>query len=83
MVKIGTPNKFDPMDTMDIYAAPGTKVRFMNCNGYPSERVKAAEELDTSTIYTVNRIEVGGSSSRVYFEHNPGRGYNTVMFTEV
>lgn len=83
MVKIGATPKFDPMKSMDIYSPKGTKVRFKNRGGYPYQLSKAAEELDMDTTYVVDRIEVHSFESTVYFEQNPNRGYNTVMFAEV
>lgn len=67
---------------MNIYAPKGTKVRFLNFNGQEWERQKAATVFDTEKEYTVERIDVGGFSSDVYFEEVAGP-WNTVMFLEV
>lgn len=70
-------------ETMDIYSSAGTKVRFLNKNGYDNERETAAKVFDTTTIYTVKNIEVHSSVSYVTLEEYPERSYNSVMFTEV
>lgn len=67
---------------MNIYAQKGTKVRFLNFNGQEWEREKAATVFDIETEYTVDRTDVGGWSSDVYFEEVAGP-WNTVMFLEV
>lgn len=65
--------------SMNIYSHPGTRVRFLNENGYDHERTSAAEVFDTERYYTVSEIDVGNWSSTVHFEEVEG-WWNTVMF---
>ena len=67
---------------MDIYAKPGTKVKFLGCNGYEFELQEAMKTFVPGEILTVDNIEVGGWSSSAEFEEFPGR-WNTVMFGDV
>jgi hypothetical protein len=71
------------MSIMDIYAPTGTKVRFINANGYDHERKAAASILDTAKTYTVASTNVRQSSSSVYLQEIPTRSFNTVMFETV
>ncbi len=70
-------------EIMNIYSAPGTKVRFLNKNGYEYDLEHARKYLNTNRIYTVRNIDVGGWSSTVYLEEVPGEYFNTVCFKEV
>lgn len=67
---------------MDIYAPVGTKVRFLNENGYDFELEHAKKVFDVNKTYTVKDITIYSSSSDVVFEEVDGE-WNTVMFTEV
>lgn len=71
---------FEPMS---IYAPEGTKVKFMNENGFDREKEYANKILDKNQIYTVDRVEVGGWVSYVYLKEFPNEAFNTVMFKEV
>lgn len=64
---------------MDIYAKPGTKVRFLNRNGYDRDLEYANEVLNTEDVYEVERVDIGGWSSSVYLVGQK-RPFNTVMF---
>lgn len=61
----------------------GRKVRFLNDNGWDSEREHAAEFFEEGQILTVKEIYVGRSNSDVEFEELPGKKFNTVMFADV
>lgn len=68
---------------MDIYAKPGTKVRYAGTGGYDGERAIATEHIEVGTVLTVKNIKVGGFMSYVEFEELPNIRFNTVMFEEV
>ncbi len=68
---------------MNIFAEPGTKVRFLDKNGHPTKREHAAKLLDTEQVYTVESTEVHSSSSTVTLVEVPLRKFNTVMFKKV
>lgn len=69
--------------TMSIRVTPGTKVRYMDRNGYDADRRYAREFLIPGNVYTVAHIEVHSSSSNVALEEVPDKRFNTVMFMEV
>lgn len=79
----GHPKQVKRGTSMDIYSKPGTKVRYLDENGYDHQPVDAREAgLVKGQLYEVDRIEVGGWSSEVFlkgFKH----GFNTVMFENV
>ena len=68
---------------MDIYAKPGTKVRYTGIGGYDSDKTYADTHLNVNAIVTVKSVDVGGFTSYVEFEEIPGCSFNTVMFEEV
>jgi hypothetical protein len=68
---------------MNIYAKPGTKVRYLAKNGYEGERKFANTILSEGQILTVAETDVGGWRTTVYFEEYPRCGFNSVMFEEV
>ena len=68
---------------MDIYAKPGTKVRYTGIGGYDSDKEYAKMHLEVGAIVTVKEIDVGNFTSYVEFEETPGCAFNTVMFEEV
>lgn len=68
---------------MDIYAKPGTKVRFTGLGGYDTQQANARKYINVGDILTVKKIEVGSWSSSVCFEEWPHNNFNTVMFEEV
>lgn len=73
----------DRYDVMGIYSLPGTKVRFaFPDNGWPFDKELAAKLLVVDEVYTVERTNVGGSSSDVFLREVPGVRFNTVLFTD-
>jgi hypothetical protein len=68
---------------MDIYSKPGTKIVFINKNGYDHERESANKILKVGQIYTVESIDVRSFVSYVKLEEVPGKGFNTVMFERI
>jgi hypothetical protein len=48
--------------------------------GYAIDQQTAAEHLEVGEVYTVERLEVGRSSSRLWLIDVPGVAFNTVMF---
>lgn len=68
---------------MDIYARPGTKVRFTGYGGYDSQQANAREHLMVDAVYHVQSTEVGSWSSTVRLQEVAGHDFNTVMFAEV
>jgi hypothetical protein len=50
--------------------------------GYEGDQRQAAEHLTAGEVYTVLRLEVGRSSSRLFLDipHGPTFGFNTVLF---
>lgn len=68
---------------MNIYAPPGSEVRYLDKNGYDIQRENAKKAgLVKGEIYIVSDIEVGRSSSVVFLEGFKD-GFNTVMFRGV
>lgn len=57
----------------------GSKVKFVNHNGYESEREHAASVFNESDELTVEMCRIGNSSSTYKFEGIDGN-WNTVMF---
>jgi hypothetical protein len=70
------------IETMDIYAKPGTKVYFLGQNGYESELNIALKTFEIGKELTVMFIERGSSISYVTFLEYPDRSFNTVMFSQ-
>lgn len=64
------------------FAGKGEKVRFMNKNGYDSEREKALKDIGLERIVTIVNCDIGSSSSTYTFEEVPG-SWNTVMFDKM
>jgi hypothetical protein len=68
---------------MDIYAKPGTKVRYSGKNGYGFEHKKFLDDgIEIGAIFTIRNVEIGQSKSYVSFEEIDGK-YNTVIFEEI
>ena len=65
---------------MDIYAKPGTKVRYTGEGGYDNDKHFANSRLNVGDVLTVKNINVGNFMSYVEFEEVPGCNFNTVMF---
>lgn len=68
---------------MDIYAKPGTKVRYTGEGGYDNDKHFANSHFKVGDVLTVKNIKVGNFMSYAEFEEHPGRNFNTVMFEEV
>lgn len=71
------------IETMNIYAKPGTKVYFLGKNGYEGELNVALKTFEIGTELTVKSIAVASSISYVTFEEYPNKSFNTVMFSEM
>lgn len=67
---------------MNIYTAPGCKVKYTGKGGYEFERNEADKILDRNKEYTVESVTVGGWTSYVYLEEVQGK-FNTVMFENI
>ena len=65
---------------MDIWSPPGTYVKYLNKNGYESDRERANKVLEEGKQYTVYKIDVGSSRSTVQLVEFPDQWFNTVMF---
>jgi hypothetical protein len=59
------------------YAHPG--------NGWPADQRQARERLTVGEVYTIRRMEVGGSRTGLFFcdVDNPPFGFNSVLFDPV
>lgn len=68
--------------SMDIYAKPGSKIRFSGKNGHDHEQEYARTVLTVGKEYIVEGVEVGGWSSTVRLVGHE-QGFNTVMFDDV
>lgn len=68
---------------MDIMSKPGTKVKFLNRNGWDHEREVASNFLNIHDTYTVKCIRIGGWQSYVQLTELPTKSFNTVMFENV
>lgn len=62
---------------------PGNKVRFTGTGGYDGDLKWAKKELEVGKVYTIDRIEIYQSSSNVFLKERPGKGFNSVQFTDV
>ena len=71
--------------TMSIYTRKGEKVRYCNFScGLDSDRESAAKYLIRDQVYTVRKVSIYRSVSRVHFEevaYEPG--FNTVLFQNI
>jgi hypothetical protein len=69
---------------MNIYAKRGDKVAFTKPRaGYDADISRAAERLEIGKIYTVERVIIGGFSSKVVLKEVSGVKFNTVQFTDL
>lgn len=68
---------------MNIYAPPGTKVRYA-CflAGFPHDQQLAEQHLTRRAIYTVARADVHDYYTDVYLLEVPGVAFNSVLFTD-
>lgn len=74
------------VEPMDVWTPVGEYVAvttntMKNGRGYDKEHVK--KFLKIGELYTVQRVEVGQSSSQVWLEEVKGTSFNTVMFLNV
>lgn len=68
---------------MNIYAPPGTKVRYTGENGYDIDhKLILNKGVKVGDILTVDYTEVHSSSTTVFFEGILG-GHNSVIFEDV
>lgn len=67
---------------MDIYAKPGSKVKFTGRGGLASDRLFASTYLRIGQEYTVESVNAGNWSSAVILKEIPGKSFNTVMFED-
>ena len=66
----------------DLFFAPaGTKVVYLDENGYDSDKEYAHRAgLQKGKMYTLSGMEIGGSHSTLWLEEFPDKSFNTVMF---
>ncbi|MEC0237734.1 hypothetical protein P4H71_25795 [Paenibacillus kribbensis] len=70
--------------SMNIFKAKkGNKVRYMDRGGYDKEREWDSKHLVKGQAYTIDRVEIHQSSTTVYLDEVPGRGFNSVCFNDV
>lgn len=69
--------------TMNIFAKKGSKVRFLNENGWDGEPESASRYLDKGKEYTVDFVDIGGWCSSVFLKEVPNIPFNTVMFEDI
>lgn len=69
--------------TMNIYSAKGSRVLFTGKNGYNLDKEYAMKHLAVGVVYTVDKLEVGRSSSVVFLQEVGGKGFNSVHFENV
>ncbi len=69
---------------MNIYARKGDKVAFTKPKaGYDADRYRSEQYLEVGKIYTVERVIIGGFSSKVILEEVSDVQFNTVQFTDL
>jgi len=69
------------LSPMNIETGRGQKVIYaFDKNGYDHDQEDARKYLKFGETYTVSHTDVHRSSSQVYLQEVPGRGFNTVMF---
>ncbi|MDM0041836.1 hypothetical protein QTI05_22540 [Variovorax sp. J22R193] len=69
--------------TMNIYAKPGTVVRFRAGGAYDWEKTSAVEAgFVRNQTYTVKRCDIDHSKTHVLFDEIPGR-WNSCLFADV
>lgn len=69
---------------MNIYAKPGTKIKFSRPTaGYEHHQETAARYLTVGNVYTVHETDVGGWHTDVYLTEFPGIAFNSVMFSDI
>lgn len=71
---------------MEIFAIKGHKVTVTEesaNNGYRIDKEIVAKNLKVGKIYTVEKTDVGQSSTTVYLQETPNIAYNSVNFEDV
>lgn len=69
---------------MNIYAPPGSKIKYSEFNnGYRYDKNIAEKHLIRGEIYTVLRTDVSNYHTSVYLVEVPNIGFNSVMFSDV
>ncbi|MEL1246321.1 hypothetical protein AAEO56_18760 [Flavobacterium sp. DGU11] len=69
---------------MNIYALKGHKVRCSDLdNGYEYQQEIARRHLVLGEVYTIDKTEVGSSSTKVMLQEVPGVFFNSVFFDDV
>lgn len=66
---------------MNIYAIPGTKVRFTGEGGGEFENGEARSKLEIGGLYTIKNTEVGDWHTLVFLKEVDG-SFNSVMFED-
>lgn len=61
----------------------GRKVKYLQQNGWDSDKAFANKHLYKNQVLTVKEIYVGRSSSKVEFVEFPNLKFNTVMFEDI
>lgn len=75
------PKSIDQLSGMDIYSPKGTKVIFLDKNGYEHHREHAKSSgMKKGDELTVSSTVVHSCSTDVYFYEYPGKYFNSVMF---
>lgn len=69
--------------SMNIYAKPGTKVRYTGTGGYDAQRQLATKHIEVGQILTVKETNIDKFMTYVEFEEIPNMRFNSVMFVEV
>lgn len=70
---------------MNIYAMPGTKIKFVHPEaGYPMDQRRAAGHLWYGNVYTVRKTRIDGYMTRVWLAEIPGDvSFNSAQFDDV
>lgn len=66
--------------SLDIYSAPGTRVRFSDKHGSDYDVEFAKSCLIIGEVYTVKSIDVHSWISYVELKECPGKSFNSVLF---
>jgi hypothetical protein len=87
MIKGTNPRIISPICTLESalnmgFFPKGTKVKWVDHNGYPLERDRARALFSLDRVLTVKSCNIGRSSSSYWFEEDSG-SWNTVMFERV
>ena len=69
---------------MNIYAKPGTKVKFVSNKLYRWDiDPKNADVLTPGNVYTVDRMEIHSWHTEVYLIEHPKVEFNSVWFDDM